>query len=97
MDRAKAFALAEKIEQATEGMPAHTLAVRLRKMLAPPPTMKDILARIAAKDESERARLIGVSRQGLYNWVNELSRPNVITAKRLAELTGVSEELIRDR
>jgi DNA-binding XRE family transcriptional regulator len=93
----KAYALAEKIERETEGLPVHALATRLRKMLQPPPPMKEILARIVAKDESERARLVGVSRQGYYNWVNEVSRPSVMAAHRLAELTGVSVETIRNR
>jgi DNA-binding XRE family transcriptional regulator len=96
-DRERAFSLAEKIAEQTQGQPYHAQVLRLRKMLQPPPTMKEILAKIEAKDESERAKLVGVSRQGLYNWVNELSRPSVMAAKRLAQLSGIPEDVIRDR
>jgi DNA-binding XRE family transcriptional regulator len=96
-DLQKAFALAEKLEQQTEGQPYHALATRLRKMLLPAPSMREILAKVEARDETERAKIIGVSRQGYYNWLNEQSRPNPLSAKRIAELSGVAEELILDR
>jgi DNA-binding XRE family transcriptional regulator len=97
IDLQKAFALADRLTEQLEGQPAHALALRLRKMLQPPPTMREILAKVQAKDETERARLIGVSRQGLYNWMHETSRPSTFAAHRISELTGVPIDTIRNR
>jgi DNA-binding XRE family transcriptional regulator len=38
---------------------------------------------------TERARIIGVSRQTLYNWLTGVGRPNLIKARKLAKLTGI--------
>lgn len=59
--------------------------------------MKDILAMLAVETPTERARLLGISRQCLYDWMNEKTRPNLAQAAKLAELTGLSIREIRAR
>ena len=70
--------------------------LRLKKMLTPPPTMAEILAMIPAASHKERAKTIGLSRQGYYNLAEGTARRSSMTAKRLAELTGVPESTIRE-
>ena len=71
-------------------------AVRLKKMLAPPLTLAEIVAKVPAENHTARARAIGLSRQGYYNLLEGTARRSPMTAKRLAELTGVPEETIRE-
>lgn len=42
-----------------------------------------------------RARLIGISRQTLYDWMTGRSYPNKVKAKRLSKLTGIPVEVFR--
>jgi transcriptional regulator with XRE-family HTH domain len=45
---------------------------------------------------TERARIIGVSRQTLYNWLQGTGQPNMAKARKLAKLTGVPAEEFRE-
>lgn len=54
-------------------------------------SMLEILSAVPGpKSARERAQTIGVSRQTVYMWLKELSRPAPMQARRLAELTGYS-------
>ena len=58
--------------------------------------LADILDSIAPGDSlTARAKLIGVSRQTLYDWLSGKSKPNKMKAKRLAQLTGIPAEEFR--
>jgi DNA-binding XRE family transcriptional regulator len=76
--------------------PLLNTAVRLKKMFVPPPTMEEILLKVPGETHTERALEIGISRQGYYNLLGGQARPNAMTAKRLAELTGYKIETIRE-
>jgi hypothetical protein len=96
-DWERAAALADKLAVATAGTEAHALALRLRKLLEPPPSMAEILSRVPGETHRDRAREIGCSFECYYNWLREEVRPNNIFAQRLAEITGFSEDVIRGR
>jgi hypothetical protein len=91
----KALVLADKIVSATAGLPVNRPAKQLRKLLEPGPDMAEILALVPAADVKARARLIGISRQAYYGLLGgNIPRPATVT--RLAQLTGLSETMIRD-
>ena len=94
-DTEQAYQLAAKLAVMTAGTPAASVATRLRKLLSPPPSMKEILLKVPGDSDVARAKAIGVSRQGYYNWLRGDSVPNELSAKRIAELTGYSEDVIR--
>lgn len=72
-----------------------TVAAELRDLLAPPPTMADIMQRIPGETHRERVRAMGISHQGYYNLLHGASRPNTRTRRILAKLTGLPEEVIQ--
>jgi DNA-binding MarR family transcriptional regulator/DNA-binding XRE family transcriptional regulator len=51
--------------------------------------MHDILAKVPGDTLSARARRIGVSRQTMYVWASERSRPTTAQAEVISKLTGV--------
>lgn len=57
--------------------------------------MAHILARVPGESVSARARLLGVSRQTYYGWLNGRWRPNIQQAKKIAEVTGIPAGEIR--
>lgn len=69
---------------------------RLKRMLSPPPTMEEILLKVPGGTHTARAREIGISRAGYYNLLAGTARRDLRTAKRLAELTGLSESVIKE-
>lgn len=83
------------VKQTRAGTPAHQMAVQLEKLLQPTSTLGDIIALVPGENHKEKAELIGLSRQGYYNLVRGLTKPHTMTARRLAELTGISEDIIR--
>lgn len=96
----KEFAQAKSLVEALlkhtrKGSPAHLMAKELQNVLQPPPTMADIMLAVDGETHKDRAATIGISRQGYYNLMQGLARPNSITRKRLAELTGFAEEEIQ--
>lgn len=83
------------IKTTRKGSSSHELALKLQEAVAAPPTIGEIILGLPAETHKARAALIGLSRQGYYNLVQGLARPNTLTAKRLADLTGLAEEQIR--
>lgn len=75
---------------------AHAVAAELQTMLQPPPKLADIILSLPSETHKDRAALIGLSRQAYYNLIQGQSRPNTLTVKRLADLTGVAEEQVRE-
>jgi antitoxin component HigA of HigAB toxin-antitoxin module len=71
------------------------MAVKLKKMIMPMPTPQEILMKVPGETATDRAREIGISRQGYYNLLSGTARPNLMMVKRLSELTGVRPETIR--
>lgn len=59
--------------------------------------MRVILDKLPVSTPSARARLLGITRQAYYDWLNDKWRPNLRQAAKLAELTGVSVKEIRGR
>lgn len=92
----RAVKLADQILAATKGMPVNGLVAALRRQLTPMPTMGEILLKVPGETVTERAATIGCSRQGYYNLLAGTARPNPMTAKRLADLTGIEETVIRE-
>lgn len=86
----------EMLRHTRGGSAAHAMAVELKDLLKPQPTLGEIILRVPAVNHTERARTIGISRQGYYNLIQGTARPNTITRKRLADLTGMSEEVIQE-
>lgn len=95
-DNTKALALVNgMLKIARKGTAMHAMASELRELLQPPPTLGEIILQLPSENHKERARLIGISRQGYYNLLQGVARPNTLTTRRLAELSGLSEEAIR--
>lgn len=89
--------LADSLLKVTrKGSVGHELATKLAALLKPPPNLAEILLSLEiGGTHKDRAALIGLSRQGYYNLLQGLARPNSMTTKRLALLTGLTEEAIR--
>jgi DNA-binding XRE family transcriptional regulator len=71
----------------------HEFLAVLHKLRYP---MKDILQKVKGDSLAERARAVGVSRQTVYVWLDERFRPVGPQAKKLAKLTGVPVEHIKE-
>lgn len=96
----RALALADQLIRATGDLDeptAHALARRIRMILHPTMDIREILALVPGDTVTDRAKAIGISRQALYRWMESGTRPNNETARRLAALTGISEDVIRAR
>lgn len=92
----RAAKLADRLVEGLVGAPdLRKTAVQLRAMLTPPLTAEELLAKVPGATHNERAKALGISRQGFYNLRNGLSRPNPMLARLLAELTRVPEAQIR--
>ena len=95
----RAIARADELIALTRGLDshAHTMAIRVKRILQAPTPMQDILDRVPGESVTDRAATAGVSRQTWYNWLNDRGRPDGAAAKRLAALTGVAEDIILGR
>lgn len=58
-------------------------------------SMASILDRLPGDNVTEKARLLGVSRQTYYYWLQGRSRPSFETAMRLSALTGIPLKRIK--
>lgn len=95
-EETQARVLVEALVQHTRnGSQAHGLAIRLQELLRPQPTLGEIILALPAETHKDRAAMIGISRQAYYNLIQGIARPNTLTSKRLADMTGLSEEVIR--
>lgn len=72
------------------------IARKLQAMVVPPPTMEQILNRVPGETVREKAIAIGISRPHYYNLLRGTSRRSAVVAKSLAQLTGVSESVIKE-
>jgi len=95
----RAVALADQLVTATRDVDnrAHKLALKLARSLRPKVSMSEILVKVPGASVTDQAETVGVSRQTWYNWLDGKGRPHPGAAKRLAKITGVSEEVIRGR
>lgn len=71
------------------------LQKRIELIVALP--MATVLDKLPSETVAGRARLLGITRQAYYDWLNEKTRPNHIQAAKLSELTGYSVQQIRGR
>lgn len=95
----RAMRLADRVLEQIDGSQQpglHRDAKRLRESLAAVPTMQEVLAKVPGTSVTERARAMGLSRQGFYNLLNGVARPDMKTVKILSHLTGYDENLLRE-
>jgi DNA-binding XRE family transcriptional regulator len=57
--------------------------------------MAQVLAKVPGKTVKAKAKLVGVTRQAWYQWLDRTARPNATRARQLAKITGYSAEEIR--
>ena len=95
LDYVKARKLAEELMVASAPRYQAT-AKRLWAMLEPPLTMAEILELIPAPTVKARADMLGISRQAYYNLRSGSCLPAAATRERLARLTGVPAEAMRN-
>lgn len=96
----RAIELADRLIDVTSEMDdeaPHKLARRLRHRLQPAMEMADILALVPGDTVTAQAELLEVSRQTYYTWLEGRGRPGEEAAARLAELTGIAEDVILGR
>lgn len=97
LDHAKAQGAVKRLlDRLPERSEEYRMAQRVFRMLEPPMTMSEILQRIPAPTLRERAKLLGISRQGYYNLCAGISIPSSNTRARLSDLTGVPVEQIKE-
>lgn len=94
-DQERARELVEELLERVRGT-NKDIVLELQELLGPSPTLGEIMLKIPSPTHKDRARLIGLSRQGYYNLLQGIARPNLMTTKRLADLTGLSEEVIKE-
>ena len=93
--RKRAERIVEKILTMKNGQALRAIE-RLEMRLSLKP-MQAILAKLPAKTPTERCRLLEITRQAYYDWINEKTRPNIQQAIKLSKLTGFSIKEIRGR
>jgi DNA-binding XRE family transcriptional regulator len=94
-DAERALKLVERLVKVAPGRGLELHAKRIRQRLNAVPMTK-VLAKMEGSIAA-KARLLGVSRQTLYYWLNEVTRPNRDQSIKLAKLTGFSADEIRGR
>jgi transcriptional regulator with XRE-family HTH domain len=68
-------------------------AMRIRSRIRLP--MSQVLAKVPGRTVKEKAKLVGVTRQAWYQWLDGTARPNAARASKLAKLTGYNADEIR--
>lgn len=103
MDTEKQLKLVERLISAAPSGSVNRFATRLHKrlsnQLAAMP-MSEVLNKLPGGPEASlasKARLLGVTRQTIYAWINGDWRPDDEMAEKLAKLTGFSAAAIRGR
>jgi DNA-binding XRE family transcriptional regulator len=83
------------LERLAEESPYHTVRKFAKNTLAKQrlPIMA-VLNKIPGKTHTDKAKLVGVSRQTYYAWVNGVARPNRKRAKKLSTITGFDADAI---
>ena len=69
-------------------------AIRMRKRLQLLP-MQDVLAKVPGESVASKCRLLGITRQNYYAWLNGAWRPGQEQSRLLAKITGYDVGLIR--
>ena len=95
-DAERALKLVERLVKLAPSRGLELHAKRMRRRLNAIPMAK-VLAKVEAGSIAAKARLLGVTRQTLYYWLNDVTRPNDEQSKKLAKLTGYSADEIRGR
>jgi transcriptional regulator with XRE-family HTH domain len=95
-DAERALKLVERLVKISPSRGLELHAKRLQQRLNAIPMAK-VLAKVEAGSISAKARMLGVTRQAIYYWLNDVTRPNEEQAKTLAKLTGFSVDEIRGR
>ena len=68
-------------------------ALKLQRQLTIP--MSEILEKVPGKTIGDKIKLLGITRQAWYQWMNGTSRPSQKRAEHLHKLTGYSVSEIR--
>lgn len=95
-DTERALKLVERLVKLAPSRGLELHAKRMKRRLNAMP-MKIVLAKMPEGSIAAKARAVGVSRQTIYYWLNDVTRPNEEQAKKLAKLTGFSAAEIRGR
>lgn len=69
-------------------------AMKVQRLLTATP-MSIILDKLPPGSVAARAKMLGVSRQTYYYWLDGTTRPTVKIARKISKLTGVDVEAIR--
>lgn len=93
---ARAIKLADKLIEGVGNPELHQAAVDLRALLVPPPPMSEILALVPGESIMARVKLLGISRQTYYNLLEGGMRPSVLVAERIAQVTGVDVDIVKN-
>jgi predicted transcriptional regulator len=82
------------IELAPDDNERERLMAMRNRMRVP---MKDILEKIEGDSFAAKAKLIGITRQTVYSYLQGIARPSGRVARRVAELSGFSVDAVRGR
>lgn len=93
---ARAIRLADKLVEQTANPDLRQTALDLRAMLTPPPSMQEILALVPGESIIARSKVLGISRQTYYNLAEGLTRASLPIAEKIASVTGVNVEIVKD-
>lgn len=93
---ARAIRLADKLIEGVGNPELHQAAVDLRSLLTPPPTIGEVLSKVPGNSIQARAKTIGISRQTYYNLLEGGTRASLPVALRIADVTGVDIEVVKD-
>ena len=93
-DTAEALKLVDRLlkMKPSRGLALHASRMRQRLNAVP---MRKVIAKMEGGSVSAKARTLGVTRQTIYYWLNEVTRPNEEQAKKISKLTGFSVAEIR--
>jgi transcriptional regulator with XRE-family HTH domain len=95
-DTARALKLVERLKKVSNNKGLTLFAERMKRRLNALP-MGPVIAKVPGGSIAAKARSIGVTRQTIYYWLNDVTRPNEQQAKTLEKLTGFSAAEIRGR
>jgi transcriptional regulator with XRE-family HTH domain len=91
--QAEQLKLIERLIEAAPDPNVRLRAMRIRSRIRLP--MAQVLAKVPGKTVKERAKLVGVTRQAWYQWLDGTARPNAARAIRLSKITGIPADAIR--
>lgn len=92
----RAIRLAERLIKLDTSPSLTRHAERIRQRLSAMP-MRHIVMKVPGETIVAKARILGVTRQTIYYWLREETRPDPEQAKKLSRLTGINADVIRGR